>query len=147
MQLSGGFEVVRRRDRFLLRPAASPDREADRPRALRGTVKVGGWSFRPLADEEVGAELGAWVAALPSDGALTVRAWRPGDRMRLGEGGPARRVKRFLAEAGIAGMDRAGWPVVLADGEIVWIPGVRRRDAASARSGRPLRYRCERHND
>ena len=57
----------------------------------------------------------------------------------------ARRVKRFFADARIPGMDRAGWPVVLAAGEIIWIPGVRRADAATDRSGGPgVRYVCER---
>jgi tRNA(Ile)-lysidine synthase len=56
-------------------------------------------------------------------------------------------VKRFFGDAGIVGPDREGWPVVLADGEIVWIPGVRRSDAATDRSGRPvLQYRCERND-
>jgi tRNA(Ile)-lysidine synthase len=147
IQLSGGFEVVRRRDHFVLRTVAAPGPDGESTHPLRGEVRLHGWSFHPLADDDHGREPGSWVAELPSESTLTVRAWRPGDRMRLVQGGPARRVKRFLAEAGVAGMDRAGWPVVLADGEIVWIPGVRRSDAAPARSGRPLRYRCERYND
>jgi tRNA(Ile)-lysidine synthetase-like protein len=76
-----------------------------------------------------------------------VRAWRAGDRMRVRPGGPARRVKRYLAEAGISGTDRAGWPVVLVGSEIVWVPGVRRGDAVPEtlkRSARTLRYLCER---
>jgi tRNA(Ile)-lysidine synthase len=60
-------------------------------------------------------------------------------------GGTARRVKRFFGDAKIPGPARAGWPVVVADDEIVWIPGVCRRGAASERSGRPVvRYACER---
>jgi tRNA(Ile)-lysidine synthase len=56
-------------------------------------------------------------------------------------------VKRYFSDAGIAGPERAGWPVVLADGEIVWIPGVRRSDAATDRSGRPgVPYVCERND-
>jgi hypothetical protein len=35
-------------------------------------------------------------------------------------------VKRFLSDHGIAGTDRSGWPVVLVDEHIAWIPGVRR---------------------
>ena len=67
--------------------------------------------------------------------------------MRAEGASSARRVKRFLSDAGIAGPDRIGWPVVLVDGEIVWIPGVRRSDAATDRSGRPvLRYLCERND-
>jgi tRNA(Ile)-lysidine synthase len=142
VQLSGGLEVVRRRDEFVLRRAARRTRD-EGTRPLEGVVVFGRWCFRPIA----AGVAGAWTAELPSGSTLTVRAWRPGDRMRLSEGRPPRRVKRLFAEAGVAGMDRAGWPVVLADGEIVWIPGVRRSDAASARSGRPLRYRCERCND
>ena len=86
-----------------------------------------------------------WVADLPADRRLSVRAWRPADRMRPRTRGAARRVKRFFGDAQIPGPSRAGWPVVLADDEIVWIPGVRRSDAASERSGRPVvRYACER---
>jgi tRNA(Ile)-lysidine synthase len=56
-----------------------------------------------------------------------------------------RRVKRFLSDARIVGPDRAAWPVVVADGEVIWIPGVRRGDAATNRSGRPgIAYECER---
>ena len=54
-------------------------------------------------------------------------------------------MKRFFGDAQVAGPNRAGWPVVLADEEIVWIPGVRRGAAASERSGRPvIRYTCVR---
>jgi tRNA(Ile)-lysidine synthase len=62
----------------------------------------------------------------------------------LGAAAP-RRVKGLLRDAGLDGPSRIGWPVVLADGQIVWIPGVRRSSAATARPGRPeLVYLCER---
>jgi tRNA(Ile)-lysidine synthase len=65
--------------------------------------------------------------------------------MRLGASERARRVKRFFSDVRIPGVSREGWPVVLADDEIVWIPGVRRVRAAPERSGRPtVRYVCER---
>ncbi len=61
-----------------------------------------------------------------------------------GAAGP-RRVKGLLRDAGVDAARRAGWPVVLADDEIVWVPGVRRSDAATVRSGRPAWvYVCER---
>ena len=60
-------------------------------------------------------------------------------------GGEVRRVKGLLRDAGVDAASRGSWPVVLADDEIVWIPGVRRGPAASDRSGRPvLTYHCER---
>jgi tRNA(Ile)-lysidine synthase len=162
IQLSGGVEVLRHRDSFIVRPSL-PTRSADSV-ALSGTVQFGEWHFRPIArpadaiasvsDETLDETLdeglrvqreGPWVADLPADRTLTIRTWRPGDRMRPRAGGAARRVKRFFGDAQIPGPSRAGWPVVLADDEIVWIPGVRRSHAASERSGRPVvRYTCER---
>jgi tRNA(Ile)-lysidine synthase len=143
VQLSGGAEaeltrraVVVRRER----PAVLPDEE----QPLDAMRVTGGWCFRRV---DLATDGDAWRAALPAESRLTVRRWRAGDRMRAAGAQSARRVKRFLSDAGIAGPDRSGWPVVLADDEIVWIPGVRRSDAATDRSGRPvLRYLCERND-
>jgi len=77
-----------------------------------------------------------WRAWLPADGNVEVRAWRDGDRM-VSSGGAPRRVKRFFADERVPAVDREGWPVIVLDGEIVWIPGVRRGPAATARPGRP----------
>ena len=105
-------------------------------------MRLGRWRFERSGR---GAGRTAWAAALPAGGRLEVRSWRPGDRMRPAGSETIRRVKGLLRDAGVAGPDRAGWPVVLADGEIVWIPGVRRSDAATERPGRPREwYICER---
>ena len=136
--LSGGAEVMRRRDRFVVRRRAAAATAEELP--LEGEVRIGGWRFRPVS--VLSAD--AWTSELPVECPVTVRAWRAGDRMRAAPHRPGRRVARFFADVGVCGMDRAGWPVVLAAGEIVWIPGVRRSDAAPVRSGRPLRYLCER---
>jgi tRNA(Ile)-lysidine synthase len=160
MQLSGGVEVYRHRDSFVVRRGAmSPPAIGDAP--LAGTLQLGEWRFRPVTEREhhddppsaETAEEGQcvqrenlWVADLPVGPSLSVRAWRPADRMRARADGPARRVKRFFGDAQVPGPRRAGWPVVLVDGEIVWIPGIRRSSAAAERSGRPVvRYVCERN--
>ena len=63
--------------------------------------------------------------------------------MQFGDRGE-RKVKRFLSDARVSGTKRGHWPVVLAGDKIVWIPGVRRSEAASVRPGRPgVLYRCE----
>lgn len=138
--LSGGWEVVAHREHLTLRRAPVDDPEDER--VLDGEVRMGGWRLRPAAEGESGS---VWMARLPAGRRLVVRAWRPGDRMR-GEGALApRRVKRFFGDAGIAGPERRGWPVVLAGTEIVWIPGIGRSDAAAVRPGRPgVLYSCER---
>ena len=157
IQLSGGVEVYRHRDSFVIHRVERP--AATTAVALTGVVEFGRWRFRPIgpadpkptenADRETsGATMLAgrddpWTVDLPGDCALFVRAWAPADRMRARADGAARRVKRYLADARVAGPSRVGWPVVLADDEIVWIPGVRRAAAAPEWSGRPVvRYTC-----
>jgi len=138
IQLSGGFEAVSHRGVLIVRKvdAAAPDGA----RGLSAGVQVGSFRF-DARDEDV---VSLWSAELPVGRRLTVRAWHPGDRM-VPAGGDARRVKGLLRDAGIDAASRSAWPVVLADDEIVWVPGVRRSSAASARSGRPVvTYHCER---
>jgi len=138
IQLSGGWEVVRSRDAFQLRASNGADSPAQAIPATGGSW--GDWNFRPIAAP--GGD--NWSATLPGEGPFTVRTWRPGDRMTARSGGPARPVKYFLSKAGVTGHERGRWPVVLTGDQIVWIPGVRRSDAATARSGRPgLPFVCE----
>jgi len=157
IQLSGGVEVYRHRDSFVIHHVES--RAAETPVALTGAVDFGRWRFRPIepagakptenSDRETSGAMmftgrdDPWTVDLPGDCSLSVRAWAPADRMRARTDGAARRVKRFFADAQVAGPGRLGWPVVLAEDEIVWIPGVRRAAAAPERSGRPVvRYTC-----
>ena len=56
---------------------------------------------------------------------LTIRWPEPGDRFHaLGAPG-SKALKRFLADCGIPREERDRVPVVLADGEIIWVVGVR----------------------
>ncbi|HEY7235357.1 MAG TPA: tRNA lysidine(34) synthetase TilS [Gemmatimonadaceae bacterium] len=142
IQVSGGWELMRSRGHFELRRdvLAAANRDAQ---ALRSPMTWDRWTFAsttttPVADP--------WRAVLPRDDSLQVRAWRPGDRLTIRRGDHliTRKVKYFLSDAGISGHIRARWPVVLAGNEVVWIPGVRRSDAAAARSGGPLvTYACD----
>ncbi|HVE80356.1 MAG TPA: tRNA lysidine(34) synthetase TilS, partial [Gemmatimonadaceae bacterium] len=134
--VSGGWRVVRLRDRLTVGRAPAVSSAAAVP--LSGEVTLGRWRFRPVA----AAEASTWTAAFPAGAALAVRAWRPGDR--IVRGGTRRRVKRFFGDARIGAPERGGWPVVLADGAVVWVPGLCRSDAATDRSGRPaVSYVCE----
>jgi tRNA(Ile)-lysidine synthase len=138
--LSGGWEVARLAERMVLRRARRGVVSRD-PQPLVGDVRHDVWRFRPAT----AMPTSLWEAALPADRQLTVRSWRPGDRMMPGRGGTKRRVKRFFPEAGIPAPERAGWPVVLVDDEIVWIPGVCRSDVAFVESGKTaVIYICER---
>ena len=109
--------------------------------------RFGRWRFRRLGVEPLATD--AWCIGLPAGTPVVVRAWEPGDRIRT-EGAPAgRRVTRYFTESRIPVLDRPSWPVLLANGEPVWIPGVCRGLAAPSRPGRPelIWYRCEREFD
>ncbi|HET6680548.1 MAG TPA: tRNA lysidine(34) synthetase TilS [Gemmatimonadaceae bacterium] len=145
VQLSGGFEVIRERECFLARRAA--EGPAPSPVRLTGLTRLGEWSFRPVraGGEEGPAAHTQWRARLPTDRPITVRTWRAGDRFAARAAQAPRRVARYLTEARVPMAHRAAWPVVLVGDEIVWIPGVRRADVATAWPGRPTRlYVCER---
>jgi tRNA(Ile)-lysidine synthase len=146
VQLSGGWEVTRGRQALVLAPVASK-RATPEPFALSDGTRLGGWSFRATPGAAFTSFDDFWSAWLPADAPLAVRSWRAGDAVEVGNDGHRRKVKHLLTKAGVTGHERAGWPVVLAGDEIVWIPGVRRTDAATARSGRPgLAFVCEYHN-
>jgi len=135
--LTGGWEVARARDAFELRRAREAPAGAE---PLRNGLAFDCWTFSSLTSAPRAAD--AWTARLPS-GALAVRTWRAGDRMRTGDGG-TRRVKRYLTDAKVSGSLRARWPVVVSGSEVVWIPGVRHGHVAVERPGRPgVLFRCE----
>jgi tRNA(Ile)-lysidine synthase len=139
IQLSGGWEVVGARNAFELRRLGQPA-PASRPINGSETVSWGAWSFRTVA----AAGNDAWTSWLPDGAPLVVRVWQAGDVMAARVGGPNRKIKRFLSDAGITGHERGRWPVVLAGDRIVWIPGVHRSELAPGRSDRPgLVFSCE----
>jgi tRNA(Ile)-lysidine synthase len=111
----------------------------------RGRVRFGRWTFEVLPEAPPGMPDDAWSVWLPHDAPASVRSWEDGDRIAAGQQGTLRRVKRFFSDRRIAANDRKGWPVVIANGEIIWIPGIRRATAVAVRSGRPVRLVvCER---
>lgn len=154
LQLPGGAVVVRSGAVFEVR---QPEQVARRDAATRASARRGvghaalvwpGWRFVPLGapPADPGATGDPWVAAFPVGTALEIRHWAPGDRIVTAREGAGRRIARYLSEAGIPRLDRGGWPVVLVEGTVVWVPGVCRGLAAPHRSGRSdlIWYRSER---
>jgi tRNA(Ile)-lysidine synthase len=147
--LSGGWRLDARQGSYVLqRYRLGSDAPASLP--TDGDLQWGSFRFRvaqaALAPANEPERADSWRASFSLTEQPLVRSWGAGDRLGIAGGQPRRRVKRYLSEAGVRGLDRAGWPVVVAGGDdVVWIPGVRRSDAATARSGRPVRhYICER---
>jgi tRNA(Ile)-lysidine synthase len=94
---------------------------------LPGEVEWGAWR---LAAERIPGPVrarGPEVATLDAAGLpdrIEVRAWCEGDRIRqLGMAG-SKPVADILAERGIRRTERRTHPVVVAAGEVVWVPGM-----------------------
>jgi tRNA(Ile)-lysidine synthase len=95
----------------------APPTQVDLP--VPGSVTFGAWRIAAGSAEPGLGRLGAVVAGAR----LVVRAAVAGDRIRIAGG--AKKVFDALAEAGVAPRLRPRWPVVEADGKIVWLVGVR----------------------
>jgi len=146
--ISGGHEVIRRRDDFLVRRVqASRAGRCSLEPAVQ--TQVGEWRFYPIeltTINEGDLTTSLWQARLEATSVYEVRSWLPGDRLRVGPLSAPRRVARFFEDAGVSGPEREGWPVVVVGEEVVWIPGIRRGHAATARPGGPyVVYQCERY--
>lgn len=59
-----------------------------------------------------------------TDAAVTLRNWRPGDRVRLRYSSGPHKVKEVLERLKVTGSSRSLWPVLELDGRIIWMQGV-----------------------
>jgi tRNA(Ile)-lysidine synthetase-like protein len=120
-EVAFGRIAVRRKPRPAPAAATIPADAAD--------VRWGRWRFRvarDVAPERQGRTgMTAWFPGEP----LSVRASRPGDRIRP-LGGPGRRLLvRCFQDARVSRLSRSDWPVLLAGESVVWVPGVCRAEA------------------
>jgi len=88
------------------------------------------WRAPAGVEGAAGIELAATVP-LP----LLVRTRRPGDRIRLPGIDGRVRLKTLFSGLRLSCEQRCSQPIVLAGGEIVWLPGLRRSTAARAEAG------------
>jgi tRNA(Ile)-lysidine synthase len=104
-----------------------------------GALDLGAWRIswleEPAPDRLARKQSTSWFA----DGSYTVRPWRAGDRIRPLGGAGRRLVVRCMQDAKIPRSRRIGWPVLEADGEVVWVPGVCRSADRIPAPGAPAR--------
>jgi tRNA(Ile)-lysidine synthetase-like protein len=70
-----------------------------------------------------------WETWLSAFGGYRLRTWLPGDRIRPVGGTGSRLVVRCMQDLRLARGDRPQWPVLEADGAVIWVPGVCRSDS------------------
>jgi tRNA(Ile)-lysidine synthetase-like protein len=63
------------------------------------------------------------LSASCASASLTLRNWRAGDRFWPAHTSHPKKVKELLQERRIPQEQRRMWPVILCDGEIVWVRG------------------------
>ena len=117
--------VATRAAALVTRPLATPGR-VELPaigRALEASIVPVATYERPRDPERAAFD----ADALPSR--LVVRARRRGDRL-IAFGGGERRLKSLLIDTKIPRWERARVPIVEANGEIVWVAGLRRAATA-----------------
>ncbi len=106
-----------------------------------GEARYGAWSVQwrtePAPARAALARQG-WVTWVePTPGELVVGPPKPGDRLVPVGGTGRRRVARLLMEARVPRMDRGAYPVIAANGDVLWVPGVCRSGARLPAPGTP----------
>jgi len=120
IDLGDGLQAVAEYGTLRLRRGGEISAPAPVGLGVPGAARFGAW--------EVAAGLGGPAEAIVSGaalgGALTVRSWRDGDRMRpVGLGG-TKTLQDLFTDAKVPRSLRRSLPVVEAGGEIVWVAGV-----------------------
>jgi tRNA(Ile)-lysidine synthase len=116
-----------------LRFTRSPDAEPPAPVELPvpGRARFGDWEL----EATVGG-LGD-VAVTDLGPAVTVRAWREGDRMRPAGLGGSKSLQDLFTDRKVPRALRRTLPVVEAGGKIVWVAGVAVDERFAAEEGAP----------
>ena len=89
-------------------------KEADLGSGIRAVREYGTVSL-----EHGPVRFGPWTIASDTPG-LEVRTWRPGDRLR----GRSKKVHDVFVDAKVPRRERATWPLVVREGEVVCVPGI-----------------------
>jgi tRNA(Ile)-lysidine synthase len=110
-------------------------REAEPPAPVElpvpGRARFGDWELEARRDRP------GDVAVTDLGSALTVRAWRDGDRMRPAGLGGSKSLQDLFTDRKVPRALRRSLPVVEADGEIVWVAGVAVDERFAAAEGEP----------
>jgi hypothetical protein len=108
---------------------------APTPLPVPGRAAFGRWVLEARFESERPAPrpIGRLIVLLPPAEALEVRCARPGETLAVRGG--AKRVVDVLREGGVPARLRLQWPVLTADGRMVWVVGVRAAESTLPEAG------------
>lgn len=127
LELPGGVRVERSARELRLERSSDADSAAQA--TIHSTIKdvyeleIPGIVRAPAFGASYTATLEPSSAATRILPRACVRAWQPGDRVRLRYSSGPKKVKEVLERMGIRGEARAQWPVVVWQGRVVWMRG------------------------
>jgi tRNA(Ile)-lysidine synthase len=131
VDLGGGLRAVA--EYGTLRFTRAGDAEPPPPvqLAVPGRARFGDWELEARLDAP------GDVAVTHLGSAVTVRAWRDGDRMRPAGLGGSKSLQDLFTDRKVPRALRRTLPVVESDGEIVWVAGVAVDERFASREGEP----------
>jgi tRNA(Ile)-lysidine synthase len=131
VDLGGGLRAVAEYGtvRFTRGEGAEPPAPVELP--VPGRARFGDWELEARRDRP------GDVAVRQLGPAVTVRAWRDGDRMRPAGLGGSKSLQDLFTDRKVPRALRRTLPVVEADGEIVWVAGVAVDERFAAAEGDP----------
>ena len=136
VDLTGGWAARLDFGRVSVAPGQLVPPEALPPLTIRGESGRAAWdgwqvswSAGVPAEQQERVTSVAWL----EPATYTIRAWRPGDRIRPLGGTGSRLVVRCMQDVKLAQVERSGWPVVERDQELIWVPQVCRSNEAIPR--------------
>jgi tRNA(Ile)-lysidine synthase len=131
VDLGGGLRAVAEYGtlRFTRAEDAEPPAPVELP--VPGRARFGDWELEARRDRP------GDVAVTDVGSAVTVRAWRDGDRMRPAGLGGSKSLQDLFTDRKVPRALRRTLPVVEAGGEIVWVAGVAVDERFAAQEGAP----------
>ena len=120
-----GLQAERTPRELRLEPGAPPAPEqgsAQYQVSVPGAIEAPAFGLRLRID--TGGRAGESNPQVSPAGATAIlRAWAPGDRVRLRYSGAPRKIKEVLERLRVTGSARTAWPVLELGGRIVWMKG------------------------
>lgn len=123
---------IRREGALLVAETDSPSLPSPVDLEIAGETGFGRWVFGSFVSEEPPTAMPLGAAWMVADADVMVQP-------QVEPAGEHPAVHELLTVAGVAAADRPGYPVLVADGQVVWVPFVRRLGAGWV-DGKTRRY-------
>jgi len=136
MELGQGWEAELLFDcvRILRAPGVDKLPTVDCGEGAEGSVRWGSWEFT-WCSEPAGRATRQGFETWMTPGTMSIRTAEPGDRILPLGGIGGRKIRRLLMEQRVPFRERGGFPIVVRDSHVLWVPGMCRSGTAVPKQG------------